>query len=135
VSGAAEALTEAMRAALLAHAPLRELLGGAHVHDEPPRGARLPFVSFETLETRDWSTADHKAHEHLVTLAVRTGNRGRNLAQRILDAIEAALDGASLPLEGHRLVNLRLVFWSVTRERQGENFGALARFRAATETE
>ncbi len=128
-----QALTEAMRAALIAHAPLRLLLGGAHVHEELPRGAKEPLVSFDAIETRDWSTAEQKAHEHFVTLAVRSGSRGRSLAQQILDEIEAVLDGASLSLAGHRLVNLRIVFWSVTRGRDGETFGANVRFRAATE--
>jgi hypothetical protein len=120
-----------MRAALLAHAPLRLLLGGAHVHEELPRGARPPFVLFETIETRDWSVADQKAHEHFVALSVKTNSRSRRLAQQVLDEIETVLDGAGLSLAGHRLVNLRLTFWSVTR--QGETYGANLRFRAATE--
>jgi hypothetical protein len=127
----AQTLTDAMRTALLAHAPLRALLGGGHVHEERPRGGREPMVLFETIETRDWSTADQKAHEHFVGLAVRTNSRSRRLAQQILDEIEAVLDGAGLSLDGHRLVNLRIVFWSVVR--QGETFGASVRFRAATE--
>ena len=125
------ALQEAMRAALLAHAPLRVLLGGAHVHEEVPRGAKPPFVLMEAIETRDWSVADQKAHEHFAMLSVRTSSRSRRLAQQILDEIETVLDGAALTLAGHRLVNLRLVFWSVTR--QGESYGANVRFRAATE--
>jgi hypothetical protein len=120
-----------MRAALLAHAPLRLLLGGAHVHEEMPRGARPPFVLFEAIETRDWSVADQKAHEHFVALSVKTNSRSRRLAQQVLDEIETVLDGAGLSLAGHRLVNLRLTFWSVTR--QGESYGASLRFRAATE--
>jgi hypothetical protein len=125
------ALQEAVRGALIGHAPLRLLLGGAHVHEELPRGARPPFVLLDAIETRDWSTADEKAHEHFLMLSVRTQSRSRRLAQHILDEIEAVLDGAALTLEGHRLVNLRIVFWSVTR--QGENHGASVRLRAATE--
>lgn len=132
MSGAYQ-LQEAMRAALLSHAPLRLLLGGAHVYEELPRGAVPSAVTFEASETRDWSTADHKAHEHFVTLSIRTNNRSRKLAQGVLDEIEAVLDGAALDVPGHRLVNLRLIFWSVARERNGQNFGASLRFRAATE--
>ena len=126
-------LQTAMRLALLAHAPLTLLLGGAHVHEEMPRGAAPTYVSFGDIETRDWSTADAKAHEHFVTLNVRTNNRSRKLAQDILAEIEQVLDNAALALAGHRLVNLRLTFWSVAREKNGENFGAALRFRAATE--
>jgi hypothetical protein len=133
VSNAGQALQEAMRNALLAHAPLKLLLGGAHVHDEMPRGASTSYVSFEVIETRDWSVADAKAHEHFVTLGVKTNNRGRTLAQDILEEIESVLDNAALSLAGHRLVNLRLIFWSVARARNSETFGATLRFRAATE--
>lgn len=125
------ALQEAMRAALLAHAPLKQLLGGAHVHEELPRGVSTSHVVFGDAETRDWSVADAKAHEHFVSLLIRTNSRSRRLAQQILEEIEAVLDGAALALAGHRLVNLRIVFWSVTRT--GETYGASMRFRAATE--
>ena len=127
------ALQAAMRAALLAHAPLTLLLGGGHVHEEMPRGASSTYVTFGDIETRDWSTAGGKAHEHFATLSVRTNSRSRKLAQDILSEIEAVLDNAALSLSGHRLVNLRLTFWSVVRDKNAENFGATLRFRAATE--
>lgn len=133
MSNPVQALQTAMRAALLAHAPLTVLLQGGHVYEELPRGAHATYVAIGDSETRDWSTSDHKAHEHFLTLSIRTNSRSRKLAQEILDEIEAVLDGASLTLDGHRLVNLRVIFWSVTREKNGENFGATIRFRAATE--
>ena len=73
------ALQIAMREALLAHAPLLELLGGGHVFDELPRGAHEPYVAFAGLETRDWSVQEQKAHEHFVTLDVKTRSRSRGL--------------------------------------------------------
>lgn len=131
--GPAFALQEAMRQALMAHGPLTALLGGAHVHDAPPRGAAPPHVSFAEIESRDWSDAATKAHEHFVTLRVATNERGRRLAQAIAGEIEAVLDNAALVLDGHRLVSLRLIFWTVGRERAAEQIGATLRFRAATE--
>ena len=74
-------------------------------------------MSFEAIETRDWSVADAKAHEHFLQLQVLTPERGRAQAQAICDAIERVLDNAALPLVGHTLVNLRLIFWSVARSR------------------
>ncbi len=130
---AALSLQQAMRAALLADGALTTLLGGAHVYDEAPRGAKAPLLVFENIETRDWSTSDAKAHEHFVQLQVATGERGRAQAQAICDRIEAVLDNAALTLTGHSLVNLRLVFWSVARKRSEQTFGATLRFRAATE--
>ncbi len=130
---AALALQQAMRAALLADTALIALLGGGHVFDELPRGEPQLFVNFATIETRDWSVMDQKAHEHFVTLEVMSNERGRTQAQNICDRIEAVLDNASLTLVGHRLVNLRLTFWNVARSKAEKNFGATLRFRAATE--
>lgn len=126
------ALVEAMRARLIADAPLKALLGGAHVFDEVPRGAPRSYLEFTALETRDWSTAEEMAHEHFVGLAIRTNSRSRRLAEELSAAVQAALDGAALVLAGHRLVNLRVVFWTVSRSAAG--YGASLRFRAATES-
>jgi hypothetical protein len=129
----ATALQQAMRASLIAHAPLTQLLGGAHIYDEVPRGEPASHVHFSDIETRDWSVMDQKAHEHFVTIEVASNERGRALAQAIALEIEIALDNVMLTLAGHRLINLRLVFGTVARAKANPNFGALLRFRAATE--
>lgn len=125
------ALQMAMRDALLAHAPLLALLGGGHVFDELPRGAQEPYVAFAGIETRDWSVQGQKAHEHFITLEVKTKSRSRKPAQDILGEIETALDNADLALPDHALINLRLIFWTVAKS--NEAFGAVVKFRAATE--
>lgn len=130
---AGQALQTAMRAALLAHAPLVTALGGAHVFDEVPRGAKEPYAAFANIETRDWSVKDAKAHEHFITIEIATARRTRADAQSIVGLIETVLDNATLSLTGHVLVNLRMVFWTVGKQRNSENFGATIRFRAATE--
>jgi hypothetical protein len=126
-------LQQAMGAALIDDAALTALLGGAHIFDEVPRGEPPLYVAFSGIETRDWSTATDKAHEHFITIEVMTNEKGRVLAQSICERIEAVLDQAALPLAGARLINLRLVFWSVSRAKPLQNFGASLRFRAATE--
>lgn len=131
MSSAALVLQISMRDALLARAPLLALLGGGHVFDEVPRGAQEPYVAFAGIETRDWSVQGQKAHEHFVTLDVKTKSRSRKLAQEIVAEIETALDDAALTLTGHALVNLRLTFWTVAKS--NEVFGAVVKFRAATE--
>lgn len=123
----------AMREALLARGALRTLLGGAHIFDEIPRGANAPYIAFTGIETRDWSVADQKAHEHFVTLETTTNQRGRAGAQKIADEIEATFDNATLTLDGHKLINLRIIFSNVSRNSKTENFGVVQRFRAATE--
>jgi hypothetical protein len=131
MSGSALALQSAMRDALLAHEPLLVLLGGGHVFDEVPRGEQEPYVAFAGIETRDWSVKDQKAHEHFVTLDIKTKSRSRGLAQDIVTEIETALDDADLTLAGHVLVNLRLTFWIVAKS--SDVFNAVVKFRAATE--
>jgi hypothetical protein len=130
---AALALMQAMRAALLADTALIALLGGQHIFDEVPRGEQPLHVSFAMIETRDWSVMDQKAHEHFVTIEVGTNERGRSQAQAICQRIETVLDNAALTLAGHRLINLRNVFWNVSRVKTDKTFGAVLRFRAATE--
>ena len=131
MSSSTLALQTAMRDALLAHAPLLALLGGGHVFDDVPRGGQEPYVAFAAIETRDWSVQDQKAHEHFITLEVKTKSRSRKPAQAIASEIETALDGVSLTLTGHVLINLRLNLWTVAKA--NENFGAVLKFRAATE--
>jgi hypothetical protein len=131
VSSAGQALQEAMRATLIADSNVAAALGGAYVFDEVPRGAPPAYVEFTGLDTRDWSTSGQRGFEHFVSLVVRSNSRGRKQAQEISGAVQAALDGAVLPLLGHRLVNLQLVFWSVVKS--GQTYGASLRFRAATE--
>ena len=131
MSSSTLALQTAMRDALLAHAPLLALLGGGHVFDEVPRGQQEPYVAFAAIETRDWSVQGQKAHEHLVTLEVKTKTRSRKLAQNIATEVETVLDGAALTLAGHALVNLRLTFWTVAKA--NDVFNAVVKFRAATE--
>ena len=131
MSSAGLALQEAMRAKLIADGAVKAALGGAYVFDEVPRGAPPAYVEFTGLDTRDWSTFGEGGLEHFVSLVVRSNGRGRKQAQDISAAVQAALDRAALTLEGYRLVNLSMVFWSVMKN--GQNYGASLRFRAATE--
>jgi hypothetical protein len=127
------ALQQAMRSALLADAALLTLLGGAHVFDEMPRGEQSLYVAFNGIETRDWSVHDQKAHELFVSLDISTNERGRAQSYAICERIETVLDGAALTLTGHKLINLRAVFWNVSRSRNDKTISATMRFRAATE--
>jgi Protein of unknown function (DUF3168) len=126
-------LQQAMLTALRARPTLTALLGGAHIYDELPRGANPPFVVFSNLETRDWSVMDQKAHECFITLDITTNQRSRLQVQTITQEIETALDGASLNLTDHRLVNLRCVFNTAFRNKNADVFNGTMRFRAATE--
>jgi hypothetical protein len=126
------ALQQAMRSALLTHAPLKLLLGGEHVYDEVPRGQHPPYVAFTSIDTRDWSTIELLGDEHIVTIEVVTNERGKGHAHEIVEAIDFVLDRARLTLNGHRLINLAATFWNVSRGKDG-TFGGTLKFRATTE--
>jgi hypothetical protein len=131
MSSSALAVQTALRDRLLIHAPLTALLGGGHVFDEIPRGEQEPYVAFAGIETRDWSVQTQTAHEHYIAIEIKTKSRGRKQAEEIVAEIEAAFDSGGFALAGHTLVNLRLLFWTVSRSQ--EKFGAVMRYRAATE--
>ena len=124
---------QAMKSTLASRPALNTLLGGAHIFDELPRGATAPYVMFTTIETRDWSVADQKAHENFITLEVNSKSRSRAQAQNIVQEIELALDGAALTLVDNNLISLRCIFISAARQKSADYFSATMRFRAATE--
>ena len=146
---------QAMLATLASRPSLIALLGGAYIFDELPHGATAPNVVFTTIETRDWSVADQKAHESFITLEIKSKSRSRVQVQNIIQEIESALDGAAPILLSNNLINLRCIFISAAlpklrqmvaadrsrinspiasaREKSNQLFTATMRFRAATE--
>lgn len=123
---AALALQKALRDALAAHGPL-----GAPVFDHVPQGHAEPYVYFGETETRAAGTKTDAAHDHTVTLHVRSATPGKKQTLDIIEEIGAALDGAALPLAGHRLVTLRVTLWNA--QRAGGRVNGLVRLRAFTE--
>ena len=128
------ALRRAIHARLVGDAELTGLLGGPHVFEEPPRGARPPYVAFGEATVRDWSDTSGAGHEHLVTLLVWSGEPGARQALRLAGRVAALIEDADLALEGHRLVNLRVTAQELKREGRPEPLRRLAlRLRAVTE--
>lgn len=127
------ALRQALTAALNAHAPLVSALGGAKVHDEPPRTVAFPYVTLGDASAADWSTATSSGAEHRLVLHVWSREGGTREAQIIAGELMAALETAPLALAGHRLVNLRFASVDIRREADGRTYHGLVRFRAVTE--
>lgn len=127
-------LRRAVKAALSGHAGLLGELGGPKIFDEAPRGESPPYVTFGDSFWRDWSTATDKGAQQTLALFVWTDHRGARQALVIAEHVAAALDGAALALDGHRLIDLRLDAMDTRREGAGRLARASLRFRALTET-
>lgn len=127
------ALQKALLARLAGDAALSALLGGPRIHAEPPRAAEPPYVGLSESRTNDWSTVSDRGHEHLFTLSVWSRQPGIREALAVAGRIEELLEDADLALEGHRLVNLRLLSQEFRREGRDGTRRVALRLRAVTE--
>lgn len=127
------ALRQALHDRLAADGALLALLGGARIHDAPPKDAAFPFVTLGEAVVSDWSTGTEAGTEQALTLHAWSRAAGRREAFEIAAAVQQALHDAPLALAGHRLANLRTTTAEVRRDGDGRTFHALIRFRAVTE--
>ena len=126
-------LQTAVWSALTGDSALTTALGGPHVFDDVPQSTDFPFVTIGEIRTNDWSTQTAKGHEHFLTIHSWSRAKGRKEVQAIMTILDGLLDGAALVLKDHALVNFSLVFWDARRDRDGETYHGLMRFRAVTE--
>jgi hypothetical protein len=127
------ALRAAIFNALASDAALTAALGPNRVYDSPPRGARPPYVTLGETRLRDVSGDGGATQEHQLTLHAWSQQGGHKEAHALAGALLQALDDAPLPLDSHRLVNLRFALADIRREADGRTYHALVRFRAVTE--
>ena len=128
----------ALRAAILARAQsdaeLVALMGGAlRLHDEPPRAAEPVYALFGDVTAADWSTDLDRGHEQDLALVVWSREGSARSGLEVAERLAALLDGADLPLAGHRLVNLRLTAITAAREDRTGLTRVSVRLRAVTE--
>jgi len=128
----------ALHGALLDHLradpALAVLLGDPpRLHDEPPAAPLYPHVLSGRSETRPWGGLEGEGIEHLLTLTCVSRFDGLEEARAVVAALRARLHGADLALEGHRLVNLRVVYADVFRSPDWRPALGLVRLRAVTE--
>lgn len=126
-------LQKAIFAALTESAALTSLLGGAKIYDHAPANIAFPYVTFGRTSIYDWSTGTESGTEQLFTLHVWSKAKGKHEALEIMEAARAALDGAPLALEGHRLVNLLFEYSEARFDDDLSVYHGLLRFRAVTE--
>lgn len=128
------ALHKALLDHLRADAGLQALLGDpARIHDEPPDPKVYPFVVFGRAETRPWGGLDGEGVEHALTLTCVSRFDGLEEVKAVVAALRASLHGASPPLDGHRLVNLRVTYADVFRAPDWRPLYGVVRVRAVTE--
>jgi hypothetical protein len=105
------------------------------IYDAAPRSVTFPYATFGDARVGDWSTGTEAGAEHRLVLHVWSRERGKAECWAIVEAIQSALDDASLDLDGHVLVSLRFEAADVGLDRDGITWHGAVRFRAATEPE
>lgn len=129
---AAWALQQAVFATLASSSAVAEIAGD-RLFDAVPRGAAFPYIVIGDDKESDWSTSTEAGSAHALTIHIWSRAAGRREARLAAEAVVAALDGASLALDGHTLVDLRWLESETLRESDGETVHAQLRFKALTE--
>jgi Protein of unknown function (DUF3168) len=127
------ALRKAIRAPLAADSDFTGIVGGALVYDLAPRRAEPPYVTFEDVEARDWSTGTDKGYEQLLGLSVWAREGGQSQALAAAERVADVLDDATLALDGHRLIQMRVTAVELRRTRDAQFLRATVRLRATSE--
>jgi len=127
------ALRETIVSRLTGDADLVARLGGARIFDETPRGLDGLYCVIGSWKARDWSTGTDRGEEHDITLTVWARAGGARSALESAGRIDALLSEISLPLDGHRLVNLRTVETEARRDERADRSRVTLRLRAVTE--
>ncbi|MBN4046380.1 DUF3168 domain-containing protein [bacterium AH-315-P15] len=128
------ALRQALYTAITGDAGLQALIGNPpRLYDDVPADGAFPFVTFGDGVSQDWSTKDSLGAIHTITLHAWSRYEGHKEAQQILEALEAALQDATLTITGHTLVNIRFVSSQIIHDPDGATTHGVIRFRAVTE--
>jgi len=121
----------------LTGAPLLSGLTGAAVHDQPPAVPAYPYLQIGRTESKPVGgrapDGTAGAVEHVLTLTALSRFEGSEEARAIAAAVRATLHNAALPLDGWRLVSLRVVFVDIYHGADGLTVLGLIRLRAVTE--
>jgi hypothetical protein len=127
-------LRRAIIDASAADAELRALMGGTvRLHDEPPRAAEPVYALFGDVTAADWSMDLSRGHEQNLSIVVWSDRGGARTALTVAERFAAILDDASLALQGHSLVNLRVTELASERDESTQLTRVTLRLRAVTE--
>lgn len=134
MSGDAErALQKALIDHLRGEMGIRALLGDpARVWDEPPARRPCPHLLLGRAESRPWG-ADGGGVEHVLTLTCVSRFGGAEEAKAVVGAVRAALENVRPPMDGGRIVSLRVTYADVFRGADWRVTYGVLRVRAVTE--
>ncbi len=134
MSGPVLALRKAILDAARADAALAALMGGeVRLYDEPPRAAEPVYAVFGDVTADDWSTDLDRGHVQNLDLVVWAKQGSARTALAVADRLAAILDDAPLPLDGHRLVNMRIGAMRSTKDEKTSLARVTLSLRAVTE--
>lgn len=133
MSSAVWDLQQAVHATIAADTTVLALLGGARVYDDVPRGAAFPYVSLAAFTVRDWATGTESGTEVTFTVHAWSRGAGHKGPHLLAEAVRSSLHDQPLTLADHHLVNLRHESSETRRERDGDTYRVIARFRAVLE--
>ena len=134
MSSASWALQQAVFATLNVSDDIKEFAGDPpRIFDAVPRASAFPYIVVGEDGESNWDTATESGSEHTLAIHVWSRAGGRKEIKLAAEAVRECLDGASLALTGHTLVDLRYLRSDFSRDSDGETFRAIIRFRAVTE--
>ncbi len=126
-------LQQTVFAHLAGDAALTALLGGAKVHDRPPNGAIMPYVTLGMTRAFDAGTASEKAQEHLFTLHAWSSAGGRKETMAVLEALRLRMESLPAVNGAMRIVSVRAQGEDIVHDPDLRAFHGTLRFRAVTE--
>lgn len=130
---AAEELQAAMIALMRADATLSGLLGAGRVEDGPRRGAAYPSIAPGGWISRPVAGDAWPGEEHRLEFLVFSRAGGRKEALGLMDRLVHLVEGATITLAEHRLVNLSRTGESIARTRDGRTWRGVVTWRAVSE--
>ena len=120
MSSASWALQQAVFATLSMSDDIKEIVGDPpRVFDAVPRGSAFPYIVVGEDGESNWDTATEAGSEHALAIHIWSRAGGRKEIKLAAEAVRECLDGASLALTGHTLVDLRYLSGRIlARERR-----------------
>ncbi len=103
---AAHQLQQAVFAILIADAGLKARVTG--VYDEPPFGARPPYVAFGETQLRDTGVKGRRGSTISFDVTVWSAEPSQMEAKELMALVDGLLSGSSPDVPGHEVVEIKL---------------------------